>query len=340
MLTTKDNNDSLIIPSATEMIYYTYDGNFQLECESKILFCQFIDDDDDKNENNNNDNDNDTDKNEQQQQNKPRRQTVHVCLDRTVLHAQGGGQPTDIGTLVTDSNNNDEGGAGRRTEIVITKVLLDRTTGVATHMGHIDNYIKNDYDDDKNNNIKPTTITARSSNMIGQKVKVIVDSNNRKILSECHTAGHVVDMAMSKVFDDDNIMPPTKAYHFLDGPYVEYKGSISINERKDILTKLQIIFQQLIDDDIATEICNVSLSEAEIICHEVADKSYFQLTDQFKNDTDIVRIVRVAGWPCPCGGTHVKSTGELKPNSWGIIGFKCKKGVVRVKYGQQQQKEI
>lgn len=180
MLTTKDNNDSLIIPSATEMIYYTYDWNFQLECESKILFCQFIDDDDDKNENNNNDNDNDTDKNEQQQQNKPRRQTVHVCLDRTVLHAQGGGQPTDIGTLVTDSNNNDEGGAGRRTEIVITKVLLDRTTGVATHMGHIDNYIKNDYDDDKNNNIKPTTITARSSNMIGQKVKVIVDSNNRK----------------------------------------------------------------------------------------------------------------------------------------------------------------
>jgi len=331
MSTTKDkdndddnDNDSLIVPSATEMIYSTYEGNFQLECESKILFCQFIDDDDDKNDNGNDNNKNE--QQQQQQQSRRRRQAVHVCLDRTVLHAQGGGQPTDIGSLViknnSSNNKNDvdddniEGGgaAGSRTEIVITKVLLDRTTGVATHMGYIDNYSKNDDDDDEPK--------------IGQKVKVIVNGNNRRILSECHTAGHVVDMAMSKCMNDV-LMPPTKAYHFLDGPYVEYKGVIPVDERKDVLTKLQILYQELIDDDIATEICNVSLLEAETIC----DKRYFNLTDQF-NENDTVRIVRVAGWPCPCGGTHVKSTGELKSNSWGIIGFKCKKGVVRVKYGQ------
>jgi Ser-tRNA(Ala) deacylase AlaX len=43
--------------------------------------------------------------------------------------------------------------------------------------------------------------------------------------------------------------------------------------------------------------------------------------------------VTVAGWPCPCGGTHVKSTGNLKGRRWGITGLKCKKGLVRVKYG-------
>ena len=46
-----------------------------------------------------------------------------------------------------------------------------------------------------------------------------------------------------------------------------------------------------------------------------------------------VRIVTVAGWSCPCGGTHVRSTGVLKERGWSILGIKSKKGVVRIKYG-------
>jgi len=134
-------------------------------------------------------------------------------------------------------------------------------------------------------------------------------------------------------------MPPTKAYHFLDGPYVEYKGKIPVEDRGPLLEKLQKSFQELVETDIATEISNVSRSEAEEICNGMTggEDDYFRLRDMFKED-ETVRIVRVAGWPCPCGGTHVKSTGELNGRNWGITGFRCKKGVVRVKYGQDWNK--
>jgi len=45
-----------------------------------------------------------------------------------------------------------------------------------------------------------------------------------------------------------------------------------------------------------------------------------------------IRVVTVAGWSSPCGGTHVKSTAELKERGWTITGIKSKKGAVRVKY--------
>jgi Ser-tRNA(Ala) deacylase AlaX len=54
------------------------------------------------------------------------------------------------------------------------------------------------------------------------------------------------------------------------------------------------------------------------------------------NDVSVVRVVTVAGWNCPCGGTHVRSTGELKERGWCVKGLKCKKGVVRVRYGPKE----
>jgi Ser-tRNA(Ala) deacylase AlaX len=202
---------------------------------------------------------------------------------------------------------------------VAYKFLAVVTTGVASHMGKIDN------------SVAPSSV----SSWIGERVKVSVDADRRQILSECHTAGHVVDMAMAHC---EMMMPPTKAYHFLDGPYVEYKGKISAEDRGPLLEKLQKSFQELVETDIATEISNVPRSEAEAICNKMAGgEDHFKLRDTFGED-ETVRIVRVAGWPCPCGGTHVKSTGELKGRNWGITGFRCKKGTVRVKYGQDWNK--
>ncbi|VEU38179.1 unnamed protein product [Pseudo-nitzschia multistriata] len=283
----------------TEMIYYTYEGNFQLDCDAEILACQFIDDD------------------EKPECENEGEKEVRLSLNRTVLHAQGGGQPTDTGKIRVCSASGDE-----KTEIFITKVLLDRATNVATHTGTL--------------NIETSKTFASPSSWIGEKAMVSVDANRRQILSECHTAGHVVDMAMAQC---KTMMPPTKAYHFLDGPYVEYKGKIPNEERDILLKKLQNTFQELVEFDIATEITTVSRSDAEEICNNMTGgQDYFQLTKMFKEDEN-VRIVRVAGWPCPCGGTHVKSTGELKKRNWGITGFRCKKGVVRVKYGQDWEKE-
>lgn len=106
--------------------------------------------------------------------------TIQLALDRTVLHAQGGGQPTDRGTIETSDAT-----------IKVTKILLDRQTKVALHTG---------------------TVDSSATISVGDKVKVFVDKENRWILSECHTAGHVVDAAMAKC----GLLPgmeTSKAYH-------------------------------------------------------------------------------------------------------------------------------
>ena len=143
----------------TDMLYYTYEGNFLMECDAEISQCVFLD--------------------ETSEQAKDKK-IVQLALNRTVLHAQGGGQPTDVGTIETP-----------HTTVQVTKILLDRQTKVATHTGLVD---------------------ADATIEVGEKVKVFVDKENRLILSECHTAGHVVDAAMAKC----GLLPgmeTSKAYH-------------------------------------------------------------------------------------------------------------------------------
>ena len=303
MTATPDTNpEKMQILPPTDMIYMTYDGNFQLECDATVLACQVIGGDSTPTTKD------DTSEKKEENGNGCAVSSVELCVDKTVLHAQGGGQPTDIGavSLIPD------GAEGEAVEVSIDKVLLDRSTGVATHTGKI------------------------NSNLVGRlqagaSVHVAVDAARRRILSECHTSGHVVDSAMAKC---GKLLPPIKGYHFLDGPYVEYKGNIPAEERPALLEQLQHAFAELVESDIETKIEMLSKSDAETVCNRVAE-NYFNLNDFIGDRDETVRIVTVAGWPCPCGGTHVKSTGELNKEGrrWTVTGLKSKKGVVRVKYG-------
>ena len=124
-----------------------------------------------------------------------------------------------------------------------------------------------------------------------------------------------------------------------------------------MLLNLQAAFGQLVEEDIVTKIDLVSRDDAETLCNRQSQN--FDL-DVFENkQTEQIRVVTVAGFACPCGGeqivricvaarmsypltpflstpgTHVRSTSHLRANRWGVTGIKCKKGVVRVKYGQQ-----
>ena len=111
---------------------------------------------------------------------------------------------------------------------------------------HIDNSLKIFTDrlsfssSDANNNMFMCSINSDYYFPPNTSVKVCVNPIKRQILSECHTAGHVVDAAMAKC---DMLLPPTKGYHFLDGPYVEYKGNIDLKEREEFLGRLKIAYQ-------------------------------------------------------------------------------------------------
>jgi Ser-tRNA(Ala) deacylase AlaX len=47
-----------------------------------------------------------------------------------------------------------------------------------------------------------------------------------------------------------------------------------------------------------------------------------------------VRIVGIANFLCPCGGTHVPSTSHL--SDFEVTGIKRKKGALRVKYDRKK----
>ena len=66
------------------------------------------------------------------------------------------------------------------------------------------------------------------------------------------------------------LMKPTKGYHFLDGPYVEYEGSIPLEERPQLLTDLKTAFQELVDQDIATNIQTLPEDQASEVCNRIA----------------------------------------------------------------------
>lgn len=111
---------------------------------------------------------------------------------------------------------------------------------------------------------------------------------------------------------------------------ITLKMKIFNRYHKQYEKKLQ---KELIEQDIPTQIQMLPAKEAENLCNRLAQN--FNISD-FTSPSDpdpTVRVVAVAGWYCPCGGTHVRSTGELKERGWSVKGLRCKKGVVRVRYG-------
>ena len=130
----------------TDMLYMTYEGNWWTECDAAVLDVK--QDDDNK---------------------------VCITLDRTVMHAQGGGQPTDKGILQVGVGEDDQAAAVAAAVVQVEKVTMDRATGICTHAG------------------KWATTPPPTCVEVGTPVRVQVDKDTRQILSECHTAGHVCD---------------------------------------------------------------------------------------------------------------------------------------------------
>ena len=147
-------------------------------------------------------------------------------------------------------------------------------------------------------------------------------------------------------------LPPTKGYHFLDGPYVEsasgvsfsssppppggeirgapdrYKGAVPADARAPLVARLQEEFAALVAEDIATTIATYPAAEADARLNRV-QKNF----DLSTFDDPTVRVVGVAGFECPCGGTHLRSTGLV--DDYTVTGIRVKKGVVRIKYDRR-----
>ena len=174
-----------------------------------------------------------------------------AVLDATVFHPQGGGQPSDVGTL-GDAN--------------VVSVFADGRAGSGGVVYH--------------------ALEAEPTFAVGDAVACRVDAEHRLRSARTHSAGHLIDVAMQRCGVG---LEPTKGYHWAKGAYVEYDDAnpetrMTADERAALKPRLQEALDALLAEDAPTDV---------------------------STDAEGTRIVTVGGLPCPCGGTHVASSGAI-----------------------------
>ena len=199
---------------------------------------------------------------------------VTVRLDRTVFYPQGGGQPSDQGHL-----------SCKDCSLQVKKVAFAP-------------------DDD----VDHQCIIERGTVTVGDEIEMVVDEGLRLWHCRLHSAGHVVDGALAVL--GIKSLNPGKAYHFEDGPYVEYDGIVEGMTKEELAKAVEAACKELIKKDLPV-----------FIDFATADEE----------DTKCMRSMRIDDLiSIPCGGTHVSRLGEIR--DMGIRKVEVKKGKTRICY--------
>ncbi|CAM9720730.1 unnamed protein product [Ectocarpus sp. 8 AP-2014] len=254
-----------------------------------------------------------------------------IILDRTIFHPQGGGQPSDEGTIACGDCT-----------VAVSKVR--DMGGVIYHHGTISG-------------------TPQPLLETGRPVSLALDSAKRLRHAVLHSAGHAVDKAVVGAVGA-GVFSPLKGYHFDDSPYVEYRGTLPAGLEKDafiekcnreldklVMSNMETVVK-MADQEHGDEAPSSSSSssaqegpargaagrgreEVAVVAErggrggrgKVPASSTAAAATKYGAAT---RIVTVAGLSCPCGGTHVRSTREMEGVR--ITKVKAKKGTLRVSY--------
>ncbi|XP_058076777.1 uncharacterized protein LOC131225282 isoform X2 [Magnolia sinica] len=160
-----------------------------------------------------------------------------LLLDSTIFHPQGGGQPSDTGFV---SNPDAD------FKFVVQDVRLK--DGVVFHYGLFD--------------YSQEVCTSKIENE--QEICLFVDGQRRNLNSRLHTAGHLLDICLRNV--GLAYLEPGKGYHFPDGPFVEYKGTIPPNELQNKQKELEIAANELISNGGKVSAAVLPYEEAYEMC--------------------------------------------------------------------------
>ena len=188
-----------------------------------------------------------------------------ALLDQTIFYPQGGGQPYDRGLI----------------ESVSGRFIVDEVRFVDGTVKHIGKFESGSFS-------KGDTAECR------------VDKERRMLHSRLHSAGHVVDMA---VYELKLGWIPGKGYHFPDGPYVEYKGSLGGVDKEKLKTEIEKVCNTFVQEGRKTELRFMPKEEMTSVCHFVPD---------YIPEGKPARVVMYGDFGVPCGGTHVSNLMEIK----------------------------
>jgi Ser-tRNA(Ala) deacylase AlaX len=206
-----------------------------------------------------------------------------IYLDQTVFYPQGGGQPYDTGVIENE-----------HARFVVTEVRF--IDGEVLHIGHYEN----------------------GSLVVGDDVTCRVDNERRELNTRLHSAGHIADMAVNELGYN---WVPAKGYHFPDGPYIEYHGSIGEKPGEQVAEKLNEKIVEILSRGLKTEIRFMPKEEMAAYCRHVPE--YLPVGKPG-------RIVLYGDFGVPCGGTHVAELNDVQRVN--IRKVKGHGDIVRVAY--------
>ena len=206
-----------------------------------------------------------------------------VVLDKTVFYPQGGGQPYDKGSIQAPSG-----------KFAVEEVRF--VDGTVRHSGKFEN----------------------GNFGKGETVRCFEDKDRRILNSKIHSAGHVVDLAVTELKLN---WIPGKGYHFPDGPYVEYSGNLEGLDKEKVRIDLENSCNKFIKEGRETRLLFIDKERMKEVCHFVPD---------YIPEDKPARVVMFGDFGIPCGGTHVGILSEIK--SMTIRKIKNESGKIRVAY--------
>jgi Ser-tRNA(Ala) deacylase AlaX len=140
----------------------------------------------------------------------------YVVLNQSIFYPQGGGQPSDKGSIRFD------------------QVVLD-VFFVAFKNGEVFHYVTEE----------PMCFDA----LVGMTGELCLDATRRIKHAKLHTAGHLI----AGIIDSwQGGMRATKGFHFEEGPYVEFEGEPETDVDTVVLTLQQKIDQLILEDQSVT----------------------------------------------------------------------------------------
>ncbi len=187
-----------------------------------------------------------------------------VILDQTILYPQGGGQPYDTGNISTSNK-----------KFLVEEVRF--VDGVVKHIGNFED----------------------EAFMTGETVTCSVDIARRQLHTRLHSGGHLVDMGLKQL---GIAWRPGKGYHFPNGSYVEYVGSLEGVDVEKLKTDLESACNHIVEEAIETRVLFMSKEEMGSVCSFVPE--YIPANKP-------ARVVMYGDFGIPCGGTHVSNLKEI-----------------------------
>jgi alanyl-tRNA synthetase len=146
-------------------------------------------------------------------------------------------------------------------------------------------------------------------------VKCILHKERRLLNARHHTAGHLLGNVVEELYSD---LKAQKCHAFPGEAYIEFRGDEVPNE-----PSLSDALRNAIAKKLSTKIFETDRKQFESV--------YYKLPYEIPENKKF-RVMQIGNYPpIPCGGTHVKSTGEIGEIM--LKKMKQKNGVLKISFG-------